>query len=203
MSLALLRRPIARACAASASRTLMALATLSLASGVARAQTASDSNAKTFAIPAWAFPSLGSATAPSATGTDTAAVATLPTSRVTFTVGRTRDRYDVADWNPGTHPAPPAFVLHGRKPAVMACGFCHLADGRGRPENAMIAGLPVDYFMQQVKDMRTRARHTGSPVPFASALLMSGNSRRGTAHGCGRVARRASSRRTACRGRCR
>jgi len=150
----------------------MALATLSLASGVARAQTASDSNAKTFAIPAWAFPSLGSATAPSATGTDTAAVATLPTSRVTFTVGRTRDRYDVADWNPGTHPAPPAFVLHGRKPAVMACGFCHLADGRGRPENAMIAGLPVDYFMQQVKDMRTRARHTGSPVPFASALLM-------------------------------
>src|SRR5206468_989946 len=108
----------------------------------------------------------------SATGTDTAAVASLPTSRVTFTVGRTRDRYDVADWNPGTHPTPPAFVMHGRKPVVMACGFCHLADGRGRPENAMIAGLPVAYFMQQVKDMRTRARHSGSPVPFASALLM-------------------------------
>jgi len=125
-----------------------------------------------FEIPAWAFPVLGTATAPSATGTDTAAVATLPTSRVTFTVGRTRDRYDVADWNPRTHPAPPAFVMHGRKPVVMACGFCHLADGRGRPENAMIAGLPVDYFMQQVKDMRTRARHSGSPVPFPSALLM-------------------------------
>ena len=36
----------------------------------------------------------------------------------------------------------------------------------------MIAGLPVDYFMQQVKDMRTRARHSGSPVPFPSAILM-------------------------------
>ena len=91
---------------------------------------------------------------------------------MTFSVGRTRDRYDVADWNPETHPTPPAFVMHGRKPAVMACGFCHLADGRGRPENAMIAGLPVDYFMQQVKDMRTRARHSASPVPFAPALAM-------------------------------
>ena len=125
-----------------------------------------------FEVPAWAFPVLGTATAPSATGTDTSAVASVPTSRAKFTVGRTRDRFDVADWNPATHPAAPPFVMHGRKPAVMACGFCHLADGRGRPENAMVAGLPVEYFMQQVKDMRTRARHSASPVPFPSAAAM-------------------------------
>ena len=130
------------------------------------------SNPAAFEIPAWAFPVLGTASAPSATGNDTTVIATVPTSRAKFSVGRTRDRYDVADWNPRTHPAPPAFVMHGRKPVVMACGYCHLADGRGRPENAMIAGLPAEYFVQQVKDMRTRARHSGSPVPFPSALLM-------------------------------
>ncbi|HKP15523.1 MAG TPA: hypothetical protein VJT85_05645 [Gemmatimonadaceae bacterium] len=128
--------------------------------------------AAAFEVPAWAFPVLGSATMPSATGTDTAAVATVPTSRAKFTVGQTRNRFDVADWNPATHRTAPPIVMHGRKPVVMACGFCHLADGRGRPENAMVAGLPVDYFVQQVKDMRTRARHSGSPVPFPSAVAM-------------------------------
>lgn len=36
----------------------------------------------------------------------------------------------------------------------------------------MVAGLPVEYFMEQVRDMRTRARHSGSPVPFPSAVAM-------------------------------
>jgi cytochrome c553 len=125
----------------------------------------------TFEVPAWAFP-VHAGALPPATGRDTAVVAAVPTSRATFTVGRTRNRFDVADWNPGTHRPPPAIVMHGRKPSIMACGFCHLADGRGRPENAMIAGLPVDYFVQQVKDMRTRARHSGSPLPFPSAASM-------------------------------
>jgi len=152
-------------------RALLALF-LAFSPIVAHAQTAHDTSAKAFVIPAWAFPVQGSATLPPATGTDTAAKATLPTSKVTFSVGRTRDRYDVADWNPEKHPSPPAFVMHGRKPVVMACGFCHLADGRGRPENAMIAGLPTAYFMQQVKDMRTRSRHSASPVPYAPGIAM-------------------------------
>ena len=157
------------------SARLVALAAIasSVAGAAAGAQLPHDSSARaSFAIPAWAFPVLGTATAPSATGTDTSAIAKLPTARATFRVGRTRDRYDVADWNPATHGSAPAIVMHGRKPPVMACGFCHLADGRGRPENAMIAGLPVEYFVQQVKDMRTRARHSASPVPFAPGLAM-------------------------------
>ncbi len=172
MSLAPSHREVLRPCASNGARSLAVLAALTIASVVAQAQTAHDTSAKAFVVPAWAFPVLGSATAPAATGTDTAARATLPTSRVTFTVGRTRDRYDVADWNPEKHPTAPAFVMHGRKPVVMACGFCHLADGRGRPENAMLSGLPADYVVQQVKDMRTRSRHTASPVPFAPGIAM-------------------------------
>jgi cytochrome c553 len=152
-------------------RLLGALALLAVAPIVASAQTAHDTSAQAFVIPTWAFPVQAGALPP-ATGTDTAARATLPTSKVSFSVGRTRDRYDVADWNPETHPTPPAFVLHGRKPAVMACGFCHLADGRGRPENAMIAGLPAPYIIEQVKDMRTRARHSAASWPFAPGVAM-------------------------------
>lgn len=148
----------------------LSVALLSLAAADAAAQSP-HSSSDSFDVPAWAFPVQAGAMPP-VTGTDTAAVATVPTSRVTFSVGRTRDRYDVADWNPATHRPPPPIVMHGRKPVVMACGFCHLADGRGRPENAMIAGLPVDYFVEQVKDMRTRARHSGSPVAFPSAVAM-------------------------------
>jgi len=129
-------------------------------------------SADSFPVPAWAFPVLGTATAPNATGTDTSVVATVPTSRAKFRVARTRDRFDVADWNPRTHRAAPSIVMHGRRPAVMACGFCHLADGRGRPENATVAGLPVPYFVQQVKDIRTRARHSASSVPYPPEVAM-------------------------------
>jgi cytochrome c553 len=143
---------------------------LSLAVPSLRAQ--SPHSSASFEVPAWAFPVLGSATMPAATGTDTSAVATVPTSRARFTVGRTRNRFDVADWNPATHHSAPPIVMHGRKPVVMACGFCHLADGRGRPENAMVAGLPVEYFVQQVKDMRSRARRSASPVPYPPGVAM-------------------------------
>jgi cytochrome c553 len=127
-----------------------------------------------FAVPAWAFPVLGSGKAPSTVGRDTGAIATLPTSRARFTVGHARNGFDVADWNPETHGTPPAIVMHGRRPAVMACGFCHLADGRGRPENAMLAGLPAAYIVEQVHDLHSRARGTASPVPFAATIVMRG-----------------------------
>jgi hypothetical protein len=67
----------------------------------------------------------------------------VPTSRATFTVGRTRDRFDVADWNPGTHGAAPPIVMHGRRPVVMACGFCHLADDHS------LLQLGTDAFSQK------------------------------------------------------
>jgi cytochrome c553 len=81
---------------------------------------------------------------------------------------QTHDLFTVVDWHPDKHPTMPLppIVAHGRKPAVIACGYCHLPDGSGRPENAMLAGLPEPYFIQQVADMRSRARRSASPVPW-------------------------------------
>jgi cytochrome c553 len=38
------------------------------------------------------------------------------------------------------------------------CGFCHMASGSGRPENAGLAGLAPAYIVQQVADIRSHAR---------------------------------------------
>jgi hypothetical protein len=35
----------------------------------------------------------------------------------------------------------PAVVAASRIDKIFPCGYCHLADGNGRPENAKIAGL--------------------------------------------------------------
>jgi cytochrome c553 len=76
-----------------------------------------------------------------------------------------RDWFQVADWHPESHPAMPAAVARGRRPAVFACAYCHLANGAGRPENATLAGLPAKYIEQQVADMRSGARSTPWHTP--------------------------------------
>ena len=41
----------------------------------------------------------------------------------------------------------PDIVAHGKRPDVRACGLCHYPNGKGRQENAGVAGLPVwGYF---------------------------------------------------------
>jgi cytochrome c553 len=57
----------------------------------------------------------------------------------------------------------PEIVAHGRKPEFRACGYCHLPNGFGRPENAPIAGLPPDYIAEQIADFRSGARKTSEP----------------------------------------
>jgi len=68
---------------------------------------------------------------------------TLPGSAEHFTEAQLRDRNHAVDWRPGEHPPLPASVASGSGGAA-ACGFCHLPDGLGRPENAALAGLPAD-----------------------------------------------------------
>jgi cytochrome c553 len=53
--------------------------------------------------------------------------------------------------------------VHGRKPDVRACGWCHLPSGSGRPENAGLAGLPPSYILQQLNDLKSGARKTSNP----------------------------------------
>jgi cytochrome c553 len=57
----------------------------------------------------------------------------------------------------------PEIVARGRKPAVLACGSCHRADGSGGPENARLAGLPAAYIAEQMADFKSGARKTSVP----------------------------------------
>lgn len=82
----------------------------------------------------------------------------LKGSKKTFTTAQVNDRWNVPDWFPETHPKMPTIVEHGRKPEVSACGFCHLPNGQGKPENASVAGQPANYIVEQVKDMREGKR---------------------------------------------
>ena len=80
----------------------------------------------------------------------------------TFTSSQIRGR-SPADWYPGDHPAMPDIVAHGRQPDVRACSLCHYPNGKGRPENAGVVGLPVAYFIQQLHDFRNDLRHSSEP----------------------------------------
>lgn len=94
----------------------------------------------------------------------------VPNSAAAFTLTQIRDLFKVPDWHPDNHPAMPQIVGEGRKPDVFACGFCHLPNGLGRPENSSLAGLSADYIVQQVADFRSGARKSSEsaslPVNF-------------------------------------
>ncbi len=51
-----------------------------------------------------------------------------------------------------------------------ACGYCHLPDGRGRPENARLQGLPAAYIVEQVEAFASGARR--SAVAFMPTSYM-------------------------------
>jgi cytochrome c553 len=57
----------------------------------------------------------------------------------------------------------PEIVARGRKPGVFACGYCHLPNGLGRPENSSLAGLPADYIVRQVAEFKSGARRSAEP----------------------------------------
>ncbi len=102
----------------------------------------------------------------------------LPGSTLTFTLAQIRDAFGPADWYPSDHPTMPAVVAHGRMPDVRACSLCHYPNGKGRPENADVAGLPVTYFIQTMADFKNGARkstdwrkaNTNAMIGFAKAM---------------------------------
>ena len=57
----------------------------------------------------------------------------------------------------------PEIVAHGRRPDVRACALCHYPNGKGRAENAPIAGYPVAYFIQQMNDFKNGNRKSADP----------------------------------------
>ena len=94
---------------------------------------------------------------------DPGEVLRVPGSDVTFRRSELRNLFDPPDWHPDNHPPMPPVVASGRAPDVLACGFCHLPNGQGRPENASVAGQPAEYILQQMRDYRNGLRRSGEP----------------------------------------
>ena len=84
-------------------------------------------------------------------------------SQLSFTLEQIHSGFGPADWHPEDHGAMPDIVAHGKRPDVMACALCHYPNGKGRAENAGIAGLPVDYFVRQMIDFKNGVRNSAEP----------------------------------------
>jgi cytochrome c553 len=76
------------------------------------------------------------------------------------------------DWHPDGHPPMPELVARGGGEGVVACGYCHLPNGQGKPENAGLAGQPFEYIVQQMEDYRNGLRKTGEPRMGPPAFMM-------------------------------
>lgn len=116
--------------------------------------------------PAWAYaiPPARSAGVPAArTATPDTSMKQIPGSMLTFTLAQIANGFGPADWFPADHPAMPDIVAQGKRPDVRACGLCHYPNGKGRQENAGVAGLPVSYFIQQMNDFRNDLRKSAEP----------------------------------------
>ena len=84
-------------------------------------------------------------------------------SEFKFTQPQIGYRQGPADWFPQDHPVMPEVVARGKNPEVRACSMCHYPNGKGRPENAPIQGLPYNYIVQQLKDFRGGLRASAEP----------------------------------------
>ena len=95
-------------------------------------------------------------------------------SKFRFTAAHISSRHAPADWFPGDHPAMPELVAKGRedpKQAVWACAFCHMPNGKGRPENADLAGLSYEYIVQQLYDFKNDLRESSDKRKVETQLM--------------------------------
>ncbi len=96
----------------------------------------------------------------------------IPGTTKTLTMAQLRDYWNVGDWFPDEHPAMPNVVVHGRQPHVRGCAMCHMPNGKGRPENAPLAGLNAGYFVQQLLDFKHGLRASADPRKANTALMI-------------------------------
>ena len=95
----------------------------------------------------------------------------VPDSELTFTNAQIADLFNVPDWHPQGHPPMPPVVAHGSDPRLFACGYCHLPNGAGRPENASLAGLPAEYILDQVADFKDGSRRSAEPRQLPTVMM--------------------------------
>lgn len=103
----------------------------------------------------------------------------LPGATQQFTRAQIANQYGPADWYPGDHPQMPEIVARGKQAQnVAACSLCHMPNGKGRPENAPVAGYPVEYFIKTMTDFKNDLRKSSDPrkantnrmIAFAKAM---------------------------------
>ena len=87
----------------------------------------------------------------------------LPGSPVTVRQADLDSMAHAIDWFAASHPPAPAVVMQAGSGGAYPCGYCHLPDGRGRPENAALQGLPAGYIAEQVRAFASFARRAASP----------------------------------------
>lgn len=126
------------------------------------------------APPDWAFvinPPSGASATPA--GKIDTAPQHVRNSTAAFTLAQIADLFTPPDWHPDEHPAMPSIVSRGRPPEVFACGYCHLPNGEGRPENSSLAGLPAAYIVQQVDDFKNGRRKSSDPrhAPTSNMIM--------------------------------
>lgn len=144
------------------------LAALSIgATGSPTSLAAQTPTAKPFTVPAWAFPFQA---VPPGPPPDSVTPHQVPNSSRTYTWAQIADRFNAPDWFPSQHPPAPPRVQYGIRPEGRACGYCHLPDGQGRPENATLAGLPTNYILRQVRAFRDGTRLQASPVSSTNSM---------------------------------
>lgn len=124
-------------------------------------------------IPGWAFtvnPPAAKVVVP-----DDGRAVQVPDSAVTFTRSQINNLTGpVPDWHPEEHPAMPDIVARGRGPKILACAYCHLPNGAGRPENASLAGLPATYIQQQLRAFQHGERPGSEPKRLPQTLMIAG-----------------------------
>jgi cytochrome c553 len=128
--------------------------------------------AATDAPPAWAYGTPPTPPPPAQPAKDDGSLKHLSGSNGQFTLTQIRDAFGPADWYPGDHPTMPDVVAHGRKPDVRACSLCHYPNGKGRPENAPVAGYPTSYFIQQMMDFKNGLRKSSDPAKANTNLMI-------------------------------
>jgi cytochrome c553 len=121
------------------------------------------------APPPWAYPVLAPGVKPPP---DDGLEKTVPGSKTSFTRKQISDLFNAHDWFPEDHPTMPDVVAHGRGPEVRACGMCHLPNGKGRPENAPLAGLSATYIAQQIADFQSGRRRSAVPTTRPQTFMV-------------------------------
>jgi cytochrome c553 len=171
-------------------RKVATVLTIALVFAIAAGVLAAQQSNRTSVPPPWAY---GFATPPPPAGAPAAPAPApaaapaapdptqhkLPGSSQSFTLAQVRNGFGPADWYPEDHPAMPDIVAHGRQEAMInACSLCHYPNGKGRPENAGVSGLPESYFIQTMMDFKNGLRksadarkgNTNRMAGFAKAM---------------------------------